>query len=194
MEPDGADRRNLVSVVEALLYAAEDPVSTESLAAVIQEAAPESEPGLAERADPQAVERACVALKRRYLETGSALQVVEVAGGFRLGTRPAYDVWIRALRRAEKPAQLSQAALETLAVVAYRQPVTAAEVGAIRGVDPSATLRTLRELGLVRVAGRKRTVGRPFTYATTRRFLIAFGLRDLDELPSPEEFEELLEA
>jgi segregation and condensation protein B len=140
------------------------------------------------------VERVAILLSDRLLQAGSGLQVIEMAGGFRLGTRPQYDPWIRALRQVERPSRLSVAALETLAVVAYRQPVTAAEIAVVRGVDPQASLRTLRDQGLVRITGRKRAVGRPFTYGTTRQFLEIFGLRDLDELPDPEEFEELLDG
>jgi len=139
------------------------------------------------------VERAAIALADRLAAAGSALQVLEVAGGLRLGTRPQYDAWIRALRQVERPSRLSVAALETLSVIAYRQPATAAEIAAVRGVDPATSLRTLRDQGLVRITGRKRAVGRPFTYGTTRQFLELFGLRDLDELPDPEEFEELLD-
>ena len=120
------------------------------------------------------VERAAILLSDRLLRAGSSLQVLEVAGGLRLGTRPEFDPWIRALRQVEKPARLSVAALEILAVVAYRQPVTQAEIAAVRGVDPSASLRTLRDQGVVRITGRKRAVGRPFTYGTTRHFLEIF--------------------
>ena len=140
------------------------------------------------------VHDACSQLARRYEHEGSALQVVEVASGYRLGTRPSFDPWVRVARRVDRRSRLSVPLLETLAVVAYRQPVTSAEIGAIRGRDPSSVLRRLRELGLLRIAGRKRTVGRPFTFGTTEAFLELFGLRDLTELPAPEEFQELLEA
>jgi segregation and condensation protein B len=161
---------------------------------VMSSVAAEQDREWAEEVSAFLIERAALLLSDRLLQAGSSLQVLEVAGGFRLGTRPQYDAWIRALRQVERPSRLSVAALETLAVVAYRQPVTSAEIAAVRGVDPSASLRTLRDQGLVRITGRKRAVGRPFTYGTTRQFLEVFGLRDLDELPDPEEFEELLEG
>lgn len=205
-------------MVEALLYAADDPVPAERIAEVIgagrgngarragEEAPPPRETGASgagaadgvwggtAAVDPMLVHSACQELEERLRASGSALQVVEVAGGYRLGTRPRFDPYIRALRKVERPARLSLPLLETLAVVAYRQPVTLAEITAIRGKDPASAMRRLRELGLVRVAGRRRTVGRPFTYGTTERFLELFGLRDLRELPAPEEFQELLEA
>ena len=184
----------IVPVIEAVLYAAEEPVPVKEIVEVLSAVAREQDRPWAEGVSAALVERAALLLSDRLLQAGSALQLFEVAGGFRLGTRPQYDVWIRALRQVERPAKLSVAALETLAVIAYRQPVTSAEIAAVRGVDPSASLRTLRDQGLVRITGRKRAVGRPFTYGTTRKFLEIFGLRDLDELPDPEEFEELLEA
>jgi segregation and condensation protein B len=180
----------LIGMVEAMLYAADAPQSAEDLLQVIEMFLPGGDAAL----DAQAVARACLALGDRLDQGGSALQVLEVAGGFRLATRPRYDQCIRALRQAERPTQLSLQALETLAVVAYRQPVTTAEISVVRGVDPSGALRTLREQGLVRIVGRKRAVGRPFTYGTTKQFLEVFGLRDIEELPSPDEFEELLEG
>jgi segregation and condensation protein B len=182
----------VVPILEALLYAAEEPVPIKEIVDVLSGAAEDEERPWTGDASAMLVERAAILLSDRLLQAGSSLQVLEVAGGLRLGTRPQFDSWIRALRQVEKPARLSVAALETLAVVAYRQPATQAEIAAVRGVDPSASLRTLRDQGVVRITGRKRAVGRPFTYGTTRRFLEIFGLRDLDELPDPEEFEELL--
>jgi segregation and condensation protein B len=183
-----------VPVIEALLYAAEEPVPVKEVIEVLAAVAAEQDLSWAKDASPALVQRAALLLADRLQQGGSALQVLEVAGGLRLGTRPRFDPWIRALRQVERPSRLSVAALETLAVVAYRQPATQAEIAAVRGVDPSASLRTLRDQGLVRITGRKRAVGRPFTYGTTRHFLEIFGLRDLDELPDPEEFEELLEG
>jgi segregation and condensation protein B len=184
----------VVPALEALLYAAEEPVPAAELAEVLAAVAGEQQRSWAAAVSTRLVERAAIALADRLAAAGSALQVLEVAGGLRLGTRPQYDAWIRALRQVERPSRLSVAALETLSVIAYRQPATAAEIAAVRGVDPTTSLRTLRDQGLVRITGRKRAVGRPFTYGTTRQFLELFGLRDLDELPDPEEFEELLDG
>ena len=184
----------LVAIVEALLYAAEGPLSAADLLEVVDSVAGKGDGVAPERVDAGMLEAALAELTDRHVRREGGLQVVEVAGGFRLGTRPRYDSWVRALRQVERPTQLSMPALETLAVVAYRQPVTLAEIASVRGVDPAASLRTLREQALVRVVGRKRAVGRPFTYGTTRQFLLTFGLRGLDELPAPAEFEELLEG
>lgn len=192
MRTDGRVTEELLATLEAVLYAADDPVDAEHLAGVLEEVA-------AERAEPcdvtaELVRSACLELEESYRASSSALQVVEVAGGYRLGTRPRFDRWIRALRQVETPRRLSIPLLETLAIVAYRQPATTAEISSIRGKDPGAALRRLRELGLVRITGRRQTVGRPFTYGTTDEFLEVFGLRDLKELPAPEEFHELLEG
>jgi len=178
----------LLNALEAALYAADEPVTAERLAEVLASAK------VLAMADVEAVQSACLELEDRYRDTGSALQVVEIAGGYRLGTRPPFDDVIRELRHVERPTRLSVPLLETVAIVAYRQPATTAEIQAIRGRDPGAALRRLRDMGLVRVTGRRKAVGRPFTYGTTDRFLEIFGLRDLDELPAPEEFQELLEA
>lgn len=192
MQTQGKVTDELIAVVEATLYAAEGPVTAESLLEVIEQVAAADKAGC--DVDVPLVHSACLELEERYRVGGSALQVVEVAKGYRLGTRPRFDPWIRALRETERPTGLSVPLLETLAVIAYRQPATAAEIQSIRGKDPSAAVRRLRDLGLVRISGRRRTVGRPFTYGTTDRFLELFGLRDLDELPDPEEFQELLEG
>ncbi len=184
----------VVPVLEALLYAAEEPVPLDEVVEVIVSVATEQDRSWARAATQELVSRASIMLSDRLLQSGSSLQIMEVAGGLRLATRPKYDAWIRALRQVEKPSRLSVPALETLSVIAYRQPVTAAEIAGVRGVDPATSLRTLRDQGMIRITGRKRAVGRPFTYGTTRQFLEIFGLRDLDELPDPEEFEELLEA
>lgn len=178
----------LMAAVEAALYAADEPVSAERLAEVLVKGR-----ALAV-VDIAAVQSACLQLEDRYRSTQSALQVFEIAGGYRIGTRPGLDDVVRALRHVEKPSRLSIPVLETLAIVAYRQPATTAEIQAIRGRDPGAALRRLRDMGLVKITGRRRAVGRPFTYGTTDKFLELFGLRDLEELPAPEEFQELLEA
>jgi segregation and condensation protein B len=130
-------------------------------------------------------------LSREYEEQGRAFEIWEVAGGYQLRTRPEYAGYLRQLHR-ERPLRLSRAALETLAVVAYRQPVTRAEVEAVRGVEADAVLRGLLERELVRVAGHREVPGRPMLYATTRRFLEVFGLGKLDDLPTLREIEELL--
>src|SRR6185437_4188041 len=122
-------------------------------------------------------------LNRLYDSQGSAFRVEEVAGGFQLLTRPKFGGWLRRLHPASVETRLSGPALETLAVVAYRQPVVRAEIEAIRGVQCGEMLRQLMERDLVRISGRSEELGRPFYYSTTKRFLQVFGLRHLDELP-----------
>lgn len=192
MQTRGQVTEQLLSTIEAMLYAADDPVSADRLVDVLDVVVAQGDG--AGDVDAALVRAACLELEERYRASGSGLQVVEIAGGYRLGTRPRFDAWIRALRQVERPRQLSIPVLETLAVIAYRQPVTNADITAIRGKDPGAVLRRLRDLKLVKISGRRRTVGRPFTYGTTDRFLELFGLRELGELPAPEEFQELLES
>jgi segregation and condensation protein B len=158
----------LPAVCEALLWASPSPVSPEQVAQV-------------SRAEPEQVKAALALLEERY-RSGSALQVQRVAGGYQITTRPEYAPYIEKLLRP-KPQPLSRAALETLAVVAYMQPLTRSDIESVRGVDCDAVLRTLSERKLVREVGRKDTVGRPILYSTTPEFLRLLGLEDLGQLP-----------
>jgi segregation and condensation protein B len=165
---------------EALLFAADSPLSLDEM----RQALPEEERG--------AAEAGLARLLARYDEADRALQILAVAGGYRMTTRPAHDRVVRTLYRNRQRLRLGRAALETLAIVAYRQPITSPEIAEIRGKDPSAVLRTLLERSLVRTRGRKRVVGKPFLYGTTREFLEQFGLNSLEDLPSLEEFQAML--
>ncbi len=169
----------LKGIVEALIFASPDPLTPKALFKVL-----DSEP----RED---VERAIAALKRDYERRGG-LQLVEIAGGFQIVTRSDLSEWVRRLFQERKTTRLSVQALETLAVIAYKQPVTAPEIAEIRGVNTSGVLATLIERKLVKIAGRKAVVGRPFLYATTREFLIRFGLNDLGDLPKVEDLADAL--
>jgi segregation and condensation protein B len=161
--------------VEAALLAADEPLTLRRLAAAA---------GLSDAAEArQLVER----LQALYDADGTAFQVEELAGGFQLLTRPEYHSWLARLRRAGNEIRLSTAARETLAIVAYRQPITRADVEAIRGVQSADMLHQLMEKGLVRIAGRDDSLGRPVLYGTTRRFLQVFGLRSLRDLPQTQE-------
>jgi segregation and condensation protein B len=173
------DRDNQKRIVEALVLGAPEPVSAQKLADVV--------PGL-EVEDARAL---VAELGREYEEQGRAFEIWEVAGGYQLRTRPEYAAYLRLLHR-ERPLRLSRAALETLAVVAYRQPVTRAEVEAVRGVEVDAVIRSLLDRQLVRIAGHREVPGRPMLYATTKRFLEVFGLGRIDDLPTLREMEELL--
>jgi len=168
----------LLPALEALLFAAGAPVSARVLAAALEDVS------------SARVEAALERLRRRLTASSRALELVRVAGGWQLRTDPRFaDAIVRLL--GGTPQRLSQAALETLSVVAYRQPVTRTEVEALRGVGCGPVLRTLIDRGLVRVAGRKDEPGRPLQYATTDRFLEVFGLPDLDGLPTLREREEI---
>lgn len=164
-----------LALVEAALLAADEPLTLRRLAAA------------AGVADPSDVRQLVRRLEALYDQDGSAFQVEEVAGGFQLLTRPIYHPWLARLRRAGNELRLSAAARETLAIVAYRQPITRADVEAIRGVQAADMLHQLMEKGLVRIAGRDESLGRPVLYGTTKKFLQAFGLRNLRELPQAEE-------
>ena len=158
-------------VLEALLFASEAPVEPTVIRDVLDLPSPEAA-------------RELVDDLRQHLEAqGRVLQIVEVGGGFRLVTRPDVAPWLVKLARSKTKSRLSRPALETLAIIAYRQPVSRPEVDATRGVNSEGVLDNLLERRLIRISGRKETAGRPFLYETTREFLVAFGLRDLGDLP-----------
>ena len=169
----------LRSIIEALIFASPDPLTPKTLFKLL-----DGEP-------PEDVERALDALRTDYAERGG-LQMVEVAGGYQICTRPEFHEWVRRLFHEHSKQRLSVQALETLAVIAYKQPITGPEIAEIRGVNTSAVVGTLLERQLVKVVGRKTVVGRPFLYATTREFLNRFGLSDLSDLPKVEEMAEAL--
>lgn len=167
-------------VLEALLLAAAEPVSAQKLAGV-----------LGEETTPTEVRGLLAALEAEYAEAGRGFRIEEVAGGFQLRTLPELAPWLQRLR-PQPPLRLSRAALETLAIVAYKQPITRAELEGVRGVDVGAVVASLLERRLVRIAGHREVPGRPMLYATTRRFLEVFGLASLSDLPTLREIEELL--
>ncbi|HEV8642537.1 MAG TPA: SMC-Scp complex subunit ScpB [Methylomirabilota bacterium] len=161
-------------VVEALLFASDTPLEAERIREVL------------DLPDVAAARVLVEELQARYAAADSPLAIVDVAGGHRMVTRPEIAPWLLRLAKARTRARLSRPALETLAIVAYRQPVSRPEVDAIRGVNSEGVLENLLERRLIRVAGRKDAPGRPFLYETTREFLVAFGLRDLGDLPKVE--------
>ena len=173
------DLSELKSAIEALIFASPEPVTLTTLAKVL-----ESEP-------QEHIKEALEALASEW-KRGGGLELVEVAGGYQIVTRPEFSEWVRRLFHEHSSQRLSVQALETLAVVAYRQPVTAPEITEIRGVNTSGVLGTLLERRLIKITGRKAVVGRPFLYATTREFLDRFGLKDLADLPKVEDMAEAL--
>jgi len=164
----------LIDIVEALLFASDTPVEASRVQEVLDLESPAEARELVE------------SLRRRLDAEGRALQVMEVGGGFRLVTRPEIAPWLVKLARSRTRSRLSRPSLETLAIIGYRQPVSRPEVDAIRGVNSDAVLENLLERRMIRIAGRKESPGRPFLYETTREFLVAFGLRDLADLPKVE--------
>lgn len=170
---------SLKAVVEALIFASPEPLTAKALYKLI-----DTHP----RED---IDAALEALKEDYQRPGG-LQMVEVAGGFRIVTRPELHEWVRRLFHEHSTLKLSVQALETLAVIAYKQPVTAPEIAEIRGVNTSGVLGTLIDRKLIKIVGRKPVVGRPFMYGTTREFLDRFGLKDLNDLPKIEDIAEVL--
>jgi segregation and condensation protein B len=182
----------LARVIEALLFSAQKPLSIRELTEVIRRAGAEDESRDHETHNFGSVSQAEVAaaleqLKIECIEQQRALQLNEKADGWQLATDPKYAQWVRQLFPAPKAARLSAPALETLAIISYRQPITRADVEAVRGVNIDGVLQTLMERGLVKIAGRAEIPGRPLLYETTQLFLDHFGLRNLDELPNVEE-------
>ena len=176
----GADFDELKSIIESLIFASPDPVSLKVIVKTI-----DSEP-------PEHVEEALASVCQEWKERSGGLQLVEVAGGYQIVTKSELHEWVRRLFHEHSKKRISIPALETLAVVAYRQPVTGAEIAEIRGVNTSGVLGTLVERHLVKVVGRRAVIGRPFLYATTREFLDRFGLKDLEDLPKVEDMAEAL--
>ena len=167
------------AVVEALVFASPEPMTPRMLFKLLAEEPKED------------FLKAIEALKADY-ENRPGLQMVEVAGGYQIVTRPDLHEWVRRLFHERSSAKLTVQGLETLAVIAYKQPITALEITEIRGVNTSGVLSTLLERHLIKIVGRKNVVGRPFLYATTKEFLIRFGLKDLHDLPKIEDMAEAL--
>ena len=170
----------IVSIVEALIFVADEPITVKTLADVLEE-------------DRETIEAAVEELKEEYETRESGLQIREIAGGWQISTRTEYHEEVRRFLKTRPSAKLSLAALETLAVIAYKQPVTVPEILEIRGVQSASAIKTLLEKRLILMKGHKETVGRPMLYGTSKDFLIQFGLKDLTELPSIEDFEDLVQ-
>lgn len=177
------DRDALKALLEAIIYVSEDSVSVAALEKVLKETPREE------------IRAALDELVAASQAPGRGVEIRNVAGGYRMYTKPEHHEQVRAFVRSQRPPlRLSMPALETLAVIAYKQPATGPEIHHIRGVDPSSALTTLLEKGLIVTAGRKPVVGRPILYRTSKEFLLRFGLSDVGELPTLKEFEELARA
>src|SRR5436305_575191 len=178
--PGGQPRElsELMSICEALIFVSDEPLPVKALADVLRE-------------EKAWVQVAVESLAKEFNERNAGLMLREVAGGWQFATRPEHHEHIRAYLKSKPSAKLSLAALETLAVIAYKQPVTVPEILEIRGVQSSSAIKTLLDKRLIVAKGRKETVGRPMMYGTSKEFLLQFGLRDLNELPNVEDFEDL---
>lgn len=167
-----------MAIIEALIYVSDEPLSAKVTAEVLKE-------------DQGVIEQAITSLAEEFNGRASGLQLREVAGGWQFATRVEYHEHVRAFLKSRPSAKLSLASLETLAVIAYKQPITVPEILEIRGVQSPSSIKTLLDKKLIAAKGRKETVGRPMMYGTSKEFLIQFGLKDLSELPSIEDFQDL---
>jgi segregation and condensation protein B len=184
-EPDAdAPARSTVEVMaiaEAIIFVSDEPITSKALGDIIGE-------------NKETIQAAVEELQREYEERGGGLQIREIAGGWQIATRTEYHEEVRKFLKTRPSAKLSLAALETLAVIAYKQPVTVPEILEIRGVQSASAIKTLLEKRLIVTKGHKETVGRPMMYGTSKDFLIQFGLKDLSDLPSIEDFEDLVQS
>jgi segregation and condensation protein B len=173
------DLRQLKAIVEALVYASPEPLTPKMLLKLLSD-------------EPKEDVLAAIEALRQDYENRSGLHMAEVAGGYQITTRPELHDWVRRMFHERTTQRLSVASLETLSVIAYKQPITQAEIGEIRGVNTSGVLSTLLERHLIKIVGRKNVVGRPFLYGTTKEFLIRFGLKDVNDLPKIEDMAQQL--
>ena len=168
----------VMAIAEAIIFVSDEPITSKMLGEIMDE-------------DKQTVQAAVEELQKEYEERGGGLQIREIAGGWQIATRTEYHEEIRKFLKTRPSAKLSLASLETLSVIAYKQPVTVPEILEIRGVQSASAIKTLLEKRLIVTKGHKETVGRPMQYGTSKDFLIQFGLNDLSDLPSIEDFEDL---
>ena len=184
---------SLNAKIEAIVYAAEMPVTLEQIFHLVKESVVAQEEGLDEAGAKSRVRATLEELVVEYGTSEHGIEIRQVAGGYRMSTKPEQHDMVRAFAKSLKPPiRLSLPALETLAVIAYKQPVTVPEISEIRGVDSGGVIATLLDRKLITTAGRKAVIGRPILYKTTKEFLMRFGLKDVNELPSMEEFEKLV--
>ena len=170
-------------IIEALIYLAEEPLTLESMVKILG------------KDNEDSIRKLVKELKEYYQKSDSGIEIKEVADGFKMSTKPEYHDWVQKYIKYRKgPVRLSLAALETLAVIAYKQPVTLPEIQDVRGVNAVGVMKNLIEKKLVTTGGRKNVIGRPILYRTTKDFLLQFGLKNLSELPNLEEYQEMVQA
>ena len=176
------DINELKGIIEALLFVAGEPLSLDRIKNVLEDI------------DRRTVQGAIWEVQHEYEMRLSGLKIVEVAGGYQIATRPELAQWIKRLKKVKLSSRLSRPSLETLAIIAYKQPIVKAEVEDIRGVDSTGVIKGLLDKHLIKIIGRKDVPGRPILYATTKEFLQYFGLRDISDLPTLKEFTDLVEG
>ena len=174
------ENSELKGIIEALLFVAGEPLSIDRIKTILEDA------------DKKAIQATLWELQHEYDMRLSGLRILEVAGGFQIASRPELAQWIKRLRKVKLSSRLSKPSLETLAIIAYKQPLVKAEIEEIRGVDSSGVIKGLLDKHMIKIVGRKDVAGRPILYATTREFLQYFGLRDISDLPTLKEFTELM--
>ena len=170
----------LKDIIEALIFISLEPLTVEKIKEVLTDF-PEAE-----------IDSALEELLQNYAASEKGIQIIQTAGGYVFTTRPEFDSWVRRLLKIDRKSRLSSAALETLSVIAYHQPITLSEISALRSVDSSYTLKTLLQKKLIKIVGRKNSPGKPLIYRTTERFLAYFGLNSLEDLPTEEEISKIL--
>lgn len=183
------DGTRLSSVIESLIFASPEPISAARICEIIAQGEPDD---IGIELDPSTVEPFIDKLNQRYEENGLAFSIELVAGGYTFATKKRYESWLSIFQHEDAYKKLSQSAIESLAIVAYKQPITKPEVDEIRGVDSGYILRQLLEKVLIEVAGRLDAPGKPLLYRTTKHFLKHFGINSIEELPKPREIEEIL--
>ncbi|MFP4081769.1 MAG: SMC-Scp complex subunit ScpB [Candidatus Aminicenantes bacterium] len=174
-------KKQLKEIIESLIFVSLEPLSLAKIKVVLQEF-PE-----------QDIEQAIKELLESYVSNKSGIHIIQSAGGYLFATKPEFDTWIRRLLRAERTTRLSSASLETLSVIAYHQPITLSHISDMRGVDSNHTIKVLLQRKLIKIAGRKKSPGKPFIYRTTDKFLAHFGLNSIKDLPSQEEISKIVE-
>lgn len=181
-EEDLQDPQKAKQVVEALIFASSKPLTPNEIRKVTKVLTASQ------------IEKIAAGLKEEYQATGRSFELLEIAGGYEISTKKEFAPWILKIELQRKARQATQSALETLAILAYKQPLTRAEIEALRGVDTSGVLTTLMEKGFIRIVGKKEVPGRPFMYGTTEKFLEHFGLKALQDLPSIDEIRQIVES
>ncbi|TEU06031.1 MAG: SMC-Scp complex subunit ScpB [Candidatus Aminicenantes bacterium] len=171
----------LKEIIESLIFMSLEPLTLEKIKGVLTEF------------NEREIEQAINELLETFVTNERGIQIIQAAGGYLFSTKPEHDSWIKRLLKLERKNRLSSAALETLSAIAYHQPITLAEISALRGVDSSHTLKTLLQKRLVKIVGRKKSPGNPLIYRTSEKFLAYFGLNNIKDLPSPEEMSKILE-